>query len=76
MYLPLRPDHQALSIRSFELLGCEAMKKSTRRPQTKLGPIILFLIFCIVGEIIGIAINNRYYAAQRGELNGAAKEMR
>jgi len=52
------------------------MKKSTRRPQTKLGPIILFLIFCIVGEIIGIAINNRYYAAQRGELNGAAKEMR
>jgi hypothetical protein len=48
------------------------MKKPTRQTKTKLGPIILFLIFCIIGGMIGIAVNNRYYAIQRGEFSPAA----
>ena len=45
------------------------MKKPAHQRHTKPGPIILFLILCIVGGIIGIAINNRYYAIQRGEFD-------
>jgi hypothetical protein len=50
------------------------MKKPTRQLKIKPGPIILFLIFCIIGGMIGIAVNNRYYAIQRGEFNPAAGE--
>jgi hypothetical protein len=56
--------------------GCEAMKKPTRQLKIKPGPLVLFLIFCIIGGVIGIAINNRYYAVQRGEFNPAVGEER
>ncbi len=44
------------------------MKKKRRQAGIRLGPIIFFVLFCILGGLAGILINNRYYASERGEL--------
>ncbi|MEA2823575.1 MAG: hypothetical protein QOF03_57 [Alphaproteobacteria bacterium] len=42
-----------------------------RKPYTRIGawPVIFFVTFCILGTIVGIAINKHYYAIERGEMN-------
>jgi hypothetical protein len=45
------------------------MRKEKRKVRTKLGPLIFFLIYVLIGGIIGVAINSRYYAIERNEQN-------
>ena len=50
------------------------MKKKRHEIRTRPGPLIFFLIYVIIGGIIGMVINNRYYAVERGELRGIELE--
>jgi hypothetical protein len=47
--------------------------QKTKEPRyelrTRPGPLVFFLIYVIVGGIIGIAINNAFYAIERAELS-------
>ena len=45
------------------------MKEPSRELRTRPGPIIFFLIYVLIAGIIGIAINNRFYAIERREMN-------
>lgn len=45
------------------------MKEPKRHIRIGAGPVIFFVTFCIVGTIVGIAINKHYYAIERGEMN-------
>ena len=45
------------------------MKKEKREIRTRPGPLIFFLIYVIIGGILGVMINSRYYAMERAELN-------
>jgi hypothetical protein len=45
------------------------MKKQRREIRTKAGPLIFFLIYVIIGGIIGMTINSRYYEMEGRELN-------
>jgi hypothetical protein len=54
--------------------GQKTIKEPRRELRTRPGPLILFLIYVIVGGIIGIAINNRFYAMERAEMNAPKAE--
>jgi hypothetical protein len=49
--------------------GQKARKEQKRDIRTRPCPIVFFLIYVIVGGIVGIAINDRFYAIERGEMN-------
>ena len=43
------------------------MKEPKRYVRIGAGPIIFFVTFCILGTIVGIAINKHYYAMEMQE---------
>jgi H+/Cl- antiporter ClcA len=47
------------------LIGAQAMEPTKRNMRMKPGPIIFFIVFCIFGTVVGIMINNRYYAFEK-----------
>ena len=54
--------------------GQKTMKDRKHEIRTKPGPIVFFLIYVILGGIVGIAINNRFYAIEKGEMNAPRAE--
>ena len=43
------------------------MKERKRHIRTGAGAVIFFVAFCILGTIVGIAINKHYYAIETQE---------
>ena len=41
------------------------MKRRQRSTRMRAGPIIFFIGFCISGTVVGIFINNHYYALEK-----------
>ncbi len=45
------------------------MTKRKRHAPVWLGPFIFFLLFCFLGALAGVWINNRYYEIRANYLN-------
>ena len=44
------------------------MKRKQRNTRMRAGPIIFFISFCVVGTVVGVFINNHYYALEKAWL--------
>jgi hypothetical protein len=44
-----------------------SMKKEKREIRTRRGPLVWFLIYVIIAGIIGMMVNNRYYAVEKND---------
>lgn len=50
------------------------MRRRGTERRMRAGPILFFLLYFIIGGIVGMAINNCYYAIERSETSPSAKQ--